>query len=220
MFNVKNVIKHFINSLRAAKSEFYKQKKYKTITKINKLVIDSLLNSQSPIRLELGASNQRIKGWLAVDLMETSDICLNLLCPLPFPDNSVTEIYSSHLLEHFYYPDLINLLSECHRILKSGGRFSAAVPNARIYVEAYFNPEQFDANAYCVYKPGFNYNSKIDYVNYIAYMGGHHRFMFDEENLLIILNKAGFRDARLREFNPGLDLEERKNESIYAEGVK
>lgn len=43
---------------------------------------------------------------------------------------------------------------------------------------------------------------------------------FDEENLPLILPKAGFKDVKLREFDPTLDLQQRIYESIYAEGKK
>jgi hypothetical protein len=35
----------------------------------------------------------------------------------------------------------------------------------------------------------------MDRLNYIAYMDGHHRYMFDEENLLRVLVQAGFADV-------------------------
>ena len=44
--------------------------------------------------------------------------------------------------------------------------------------------------------------------------------MFDEKNLIIILERKGFRNVRLRNLDPGLDLKERDFESIYAEAQK
>lgn len=182
----------------------------------NRQKIDALMRSHSPIKLELGAGENRgIAGWTYVDLNENCDLSLDLTQPFPFPDNSVQMIYSSHLLEHFKYGDLINLLKECHRIIKPGGIFNAAVPNARIYLNAYQNPEGFEPGKFCAYEPAFNYNSKIDYVNYIAYMDGHHRYMFDEDNLIAILKKVCFRNIRLREFDEQLDKQGRNLKSIY-----
>lgn len=211
----------YVELYRVINRHIYEQKKKAAMIKRNKKVIDLLLNSGEPVQLELGAGNRKMQGWMSIDLDESSDIYLDLSEPLPFPDNCITQIYSSHVLEHFYYPHpMINLLSECYRILKPGGFFKVAVPSARIYLEAYFNPEKFEADEYCRYKPAFQYNSKIDYVNYIAYMGGVHRYLFDEENLLIILYNAGFKCVKIRDFEHELDLEERKYESIYAEGRK
>jgi hypothetical protein len=54
----------------------------------------------------------------------------------------------------------------------------------------------------------------------MAYMDGQHKYMFDEENLIFILKSKGFRNVKLRQFDPTLDLKERDYESIYAEGEK
>ena len=70
------------------------------------------------------------------------------------------------------------------------------------------------------YEPAFNHTTKIDYVNYIAYMNEDHKYMFDEENLTYLLEKRGFKDVRIRDFDPALDLKERECVSIYAEGHK
>src|SRR5262249_30283421 len=141
-----------------------------------------------------------------------------------FPDESVQKIYSSHLLEHFCYRDLITLLADCHRILKPGGSFSACVPDASIYVRAYSDPNILDSETddvwWRAFKPAIVSDLKMDRVNYIAYMDGDHRFMFDSENLLRLLTQAGFTDARSRDFDPALDKIERKYESIYATGTK
>ena len=54
----------------------------------------------------------------------------------------------------------------------------------------------------------------------MAYLDGHHHFMFDKENLPLIIAHAGFRDVALRSYESGLDLEARNHESIYVVGVK
>jgi hypothetical protein len=96
-----------------------------------------------------------------------------------------------------------------------GGTFSVCVPNARIYIEAYLNSE-LDTDKFCFVKSAYNNTTKIDYVNYTAYMIGQHKYMFDEENLVYILKAKGMQNVHLREFNPLLDLKERDFESIYA----
>ena len=62
--------------------------------------------------------------------------------------------------------------------------------------------------------------SAIDQVNYMAYMGGHHCYMFDEENLVKILQQNGFNQVILRSFDPDIDLPGRDHESIYALATK
>lgn len=182
----------------------------------------SLLHERRPIKLELGAGRrQGMEEWVSLDLNGGADIQHDLTQPLPFPNECVDRIYSSHVLEHFTYPSpMLDLLRECHRVLKPGGALTMAVPNARIYLEAYFNPAAFDRAKFCGYDVGLSFDSRIDVVNFIAFLGGQHKFMFDEENLPRVLEKAGFREVRARSFDPALDLEVRNHESIYAEALK
>ena len=60
----------------------------------------------------------------------------------------------------------------------------------------------------------------IDLLNYVAYMGGEHACLFDQDSLTHRLNAVGFTDVAAREFDDDIDLPERAFESIYAQGVK
>ena len=62
--------------------------------------------------------------------------------------------------------------------------------------------------------------SKLDQINYMAYMGGEHKYMFDKENLINTILKSNFKEAKLRKFDPNLDLKGRDFESIYAVAYK
>ena len=52
--------------------------------------------------------------------------------------------------------------------------------------------------AWDFYEPALNYHSRIDDVNDAAYMGGHHKYLFDEENLLSIVGPANCESSQLR----------------------
>jgi predicted SAM-dependent methyltransferase len=186
----------------------------------NRACIAGLLRSGRPINLELGSPKREgMEDWVASDIHGGGDLRLDLTDPMPFPDSSVQRIYSSHVLEHFSYPrPMLDILKECHRILQPGGEVSVAVPNARIFIEGYMNPGAFERGRYCTHDVGLTYRAKIDYVNFIAYMGGDHKHMFDEENLVGVLAEAGFREVRLRDYDPRIDLSRRRHESIYATG--
>jgi predicted SAM-dependent methyltransferase len=178
---------------------------------------ERLLRQNEPVQLELGSNNPR-KDWITIDVLGGADLILDLTKPLPFPDGTVDKIYSSHLLEHFYYSDVIALLKECYRVLKNHGTFSVCVPDASIYISAYCN--NLDIRSFCKYEPAFHYHSPIDFVNYIAYMDGHHKHMYDRENLTKMLKDIGFQTVKLRDFDGELDLKERAYESIYALAIK
>lgn len=212
----------FLSALQNLWRKFYWWKRYRISTTKNAKTIASLLISGRPIKLELGSSRRdELPDWIASDINGGGDIQLDLLQPIPFPDNSVDVIYTSHLLEHFSYPSpLRGLLQECYRILKPGGVMSVAVPNARIFLNAYNQPESFDWKAYCTEEVGLKFTSKIDYVNFIAYLGGEHKHLFDEENLVEVLLDSGFAKATVRDFDSSIDLQRRRHESIYAQAVK
>ena len=196
--------------------------------KINRRIVDffnlhilsyfkwrGLLN-KSQVFLEFGSGAKKgINGWVTVDL-RGADISYDLSKGVPLPDNSVDVIYSSHMFEHIPYADLIVFIDECYRVLKDKGELSVCVPNAKLYIESYIKGESC-IHYESAYKPAMvDTDSMRDQVNYIAYMGGHHHYMFDEINLLHTLKKSSFASVTLRSFDEKIDLKSRDFESIYA----
>lgn len=57
--------------------------------------------------------------------------------PLPFPANSVSAIYGSHVLEHLYRSDAVQLLADCKRVLKPGGILRLVVPDVQTMARNY-----------------------------------------------------------------------------------
>jgi predicted SAM-dependent methyltransferase len=186
-----------------------------------KQYIKNIMNKKEIINLEIGAGDKKGEnGWLTLDVTKNCDINWNLRKGIPFPNESIHKIYSSHLFEHLSFKEGQKLLDECLRVLVPGGVFSICVPNAKIYMEAYVKGECLEKSKFFIHKPAYNDTSRIDYVNYMAYMDGEHKYMFDEENLVAILQKKGFINVHLRNYDPNLDRQERDFESIYAEARK
>ena len=129
------------------------------------------------------------------------------------------EIYTSHTLEHFNFNEILFILKESNRILKKGGKLKVCLPNAKFYIDSYNKKEFFNKSKW--YEPAIiNTGSYIDQINYIAYLDGQHKFLFDEQNVINIIKMCGFSDARLREFEKDLDVIDRDYESVYALGIK
>jgi predicted SAM-dependent methyltransferase len=181
--------------------------------------IKELLNSGKEIKLDLGGADPGKDGWRSVDVTDNCDLYWDLRLGIPFPSESVDQIYSSHLFEHLTYDQGQGLLRESLRVLKPGGRFSICVPNARIYIEGYMGTRSVPAEFYG-WEPAFNNTTSIDAINYVAYMGGEHKYMFDQENLLYILAAAGFIEVSTRAMDALIDRPERDYESLYAQGFK
>jgi predicted SAM-dependent methyltransferase len=183
--------------------------------------IRRLLRQKKELFVEIGAGDKAgQRGWITIDMTKQCDIFWDLRNGVPFPEGSISKIYSSHLFEHLSYHEAQILLRSCLKALMPGGSFLICVPNARLYLEAYVQNKPLDSAVFFGYEPAFNSTTRIDAVNYIAYMNGEHKYMFDEENLLYLLESGGFEKARLRSFDPQLDLKERDFESIYAAAEK
>lgn len=179
-----------------------------------------LLEHSRPIWLEIGSGP--VAGsppWVTLDYAAGCDLRWDVTRGLPFPDGAVQRIYSSHLFEHLDATQGSALMRECLRVLVPGGEFSICVPNARLYLDAYASRTSMP-EAFLSWTPAITGSSSIDVVNYIAYMAGEHRLLFDEESLVARVGQAGFVNVALREFDPAIDLPERRHESVYALGFK
>jgi predicted SAM-dependent methyltransferase len=208
------VARHFRRSYRALRRQ-------RRTAERNRAALARIRERGHEICLELGSGPKKgVNGWLTVDIVEGADLHWDLTRRLPFDDNEVSRIYCSHLLEHFGIRELVALLADCRRILRSGGVMSVAVPNARIYLDGYQASETFDGDRFFQYRPAVSQFGRIDIVNYIAYMDGAHRYMFDEENLLAVLRSADFSAVKLRGFDEELDRQDRDYESLYALAIK
>lgn len=201
-------------------TELYEmQDRRRRLSRARKQVVE-IGNAGTDISLDLGGGDRRgANGWLTVDVTHNCDLYWDLRLGIPFADGRVSRIYSSHMFEHLTYQEGQLLLDECFRVLKPGGSISIVVPNAGMYIEGYLGhrelPEEFFG-----WEPAYNRTTRIDALNYVAYMAGEHKYMFDQENLLHILAAKGFINVSSRPFDPETDMAERDFESIYAIGFK
>ena len=186
--------------------------------------IPDILSTAKPLNLKFWGGKRHRDEWISVDLFNSdSDLTLDLRRTLPFPDGCINSIYSEYVLEGFEHPDtLIAFLRECFRVLKLGGVFHAVVKD---FGKAFKLYAQCDEEGFYTWKHGSNNNSvwsmePMDELNQAIYVGGKHHFMFDKENLINYLVRGGFSHAQLREYDPSLDLEERRYQSLYVKAVK
>lgn len=87
-----------------------------------------------PVKLHLGCGPNVWKDWINVEgeyVGENDDgiILHDLTDPYPIPDNSVDEIFTSHVIEHIMPDDVPGMLKEWLRILKPGGFVATEWPD-------------------------------------------------------------------------------------------
>lgn len=79
------------------------------------------MNYKKPVKLDIGCGKHKIDGFIGIDIDKDSDAdIIASALNLPFDNNSVDEIYSSHLVEHFYPEEVKKFFSEIYRVLKNG----------------------------------------------------------------------------------------------------
>lgn len=76
--------------------------------------------------LNIGGGRYNLPGHVNVDIKNGHDAR-----KLEYPDNSIDEVYASHVLEHFGADETELILKEWVRVLKPGGLIRIAVPDMR-----------------------------------------------------------------------------------------
>lgn len=95
-----------------------------------------------PFRLHIGGTQAK-PGWRILNVQPGSEVdylgdCSDLI---RFADNSVDEIYASHVLEHLGYQEkLPRTLREFYRVLKPGGNAKISVPDFEVLCRLFLDP--------------------------------------------------------------------------------
>jgi predicted SAM-dependent methyltransferase len=175
---------------------------------------------RTDLRLHLGSGANKLPGWVNIDLLGMgSDLAWDLRRRLPFPDASAQATFLEHVIEHFTLADALALLEECHRVLAPGGTIRVGVPDLERYIRSYLGDREL------IEQERPNRPTSLLAIAEVTQFHGH-RSAYDAETLVMLLEEAGFIDVDMRAFResktlePVPDLEERRLETLYAEGTK
>lgn len=64
-------------------------------------------------------------------LRQINVIHYDIVSGIPFGENTIPAIYSSHFLEHLFQEDAAALIRECYRVMRPGGIVRICVPSLR-----------------------------------------------------------------------------------------
>jgi SAM-dependent methyltransferase len=159
--------------------------------------------------------------------------------PIPIADGAVSAIYSSHLLEHLDIDVAHKLLSDCHRVLKSGGVLRVVVPDMYLISKSYVSvvdrladrqlapTDRVDFLA--ARMPASDVSSAVAAEYYDPdprrQRSFGHRWMYDRWSIAVALERAGFQKVRVCTYRegatPDLDqLDWRPANSLHVEAIK
>jgi predicted SAM-dependent methyltransferase len=194
------------------------------------------------LKLNIGCGVSGVPGWVNIDNSPTillsrlpwgrrvfhtpnwpDDVRrIDVRKGIPYPDSSVSYIYTSHAYHLFTYEDSLALAKECFRVLRAGGILRIVVPDLGMKVREYLadpNPEASHRLMARLF-PNLGFRD-------IVHPGTHHRQMFDARSLTYILKKAGFATPEVSAFGASripeilkIELESRAWESLYVECVR
>ena len=92
------------------------------------------------IKLEIGCGKRPRSGYLTCDIRPLPGV--DFVCSadkLPFDDETVDEVYSRHVVEHFSLKEFLKVLEEWNRVLKIGGKIYIICPNLLWHLEQILN---------------------------------------------------------------------------------
>ena len=95
-------------------------------------------------RLHIGGK-QPMAGWHIVNIQPGAhvDFVGSMTDLSRFPDDSITEVYASHCLEHLGYDrDVLIALKEIRRVLKLGGLLRLSVPDLDILCRLFIREDR------------------------------------------------------------------------------
>lgn len=106
------------------------------------------ITSNGLVKLNLGSFVDTFGfNWANIDILDVRGSInpehkftqCDLRGGIPYPNNSVDLIYTSHLIEHLTLEDAHSLLLEIYRVLKPGGLARISTPDAQIILRHYLN---------------------------------------------------------------------------------
>lgn len=142
------------------------------------------------IKLHLGCGNTIMSGWQNIDKYSTKPgVLKHDIRKLPYEDNSVSVIYSSHMIEHVHQKELPDAIQEWFRVLKPGGQLIVRCPHGPTYLQKWLNGDD-------EFRTGIGLNAVLGVQT--NHDGVLNRGLFSESILTTALEKVGFKVEECR----------------------
>jgi predicted SAM-dependent methyltransferase len=141
---------------------------------------------ETGIRLNLGCGAYKMKGFINVDQLEK--VNPDLVCDateLPYENETISEIYCGHLLEHMTLENGEKALGYWKKLLIPGGKITITVPDFDVLVTEYVDWPTTD-----------KLKKLNDLYIYSYCQDSHHKYCYSADLLKEVMGKAGFTDLK------------------------
>ena len=138
------------------------------------------------MKLHIGGWEAK-EGWkiLNIQKRDNVDFVGDISDLSQFKDNSISEVYASHVFEHVKYIDVKKTLLGIYRILVSGGKFYISVPNMNVLFRQFLEKKNQTKTKIKIMRMIFG--GQIDEYDF-------HYFGWDFELLSGLLKNVGFEE--------------------------
>jgi predicted SAM-dependent methyltransferase len=190
-------------------------------------------------KLHLGCGKIYTEGFLNIGLFEDEKIPkgkiikrnnsyimnFNLTKEMPFNNESIRYIYSSHFIEHLTLEEGLRLCKEAYRIMQEGGVFRVSFPDLRLGIENYVKGVIDEKGPdYKFFIERYKFKPTPGMLIFEAWRHWGHKQMYDVFSMKILLKNAGFykisektfRDSSMPKIEE-LEPEHRRLVSSYVE---
>jgi predicted SAM-dependent methyltransferase len=140
-------------------------------------------------KLHIGSGPQILPGWVNLDKLRYRGVDKVVDVTKGLPYRNVSFIFAEHFIEHITYPEAMNLMRECRRVLTDDGVLRLSTPNLDWVWMTHYNlalpePDQV--------RDCFRINR--------AFRGWGHQFLYNEQTLRATLHDAGFAQVERVEY--------------------
>jgi len=165
--------------------------------------VQKYLQSAPNAALHFGSGVNKFQNWLNLDIGGPADIHCDFTKPLHFlVSNSFQYCYSEHVLEHFPRAQALKMTREIFDSLKPGGVFRVAIPDLDLVIESYKNYDgglHKDHYQAFIETYGDSYGTRGEFLD-ICMRGWGHQYIYNEEDLTLMLKKAGFKTVERKRY--------------------
>jgi predicted SAM-dependent methyltransferase len=164
-------------------------------------LIKSYLAKNDVKKLHIGCQANPIPNWLNVDIqpLEHGIVIMDATKSFYLGNETFDFVFTEHMIEHVSFVEADFMLSECFRILKSGGKIRISTPDLAFLVDLFSNPKKDIQARYIAFSSKFISNKEIPIIpsvivnNFFRDWG--HKFIHDRESLDFLLTKNGFKNV-------------------------
>ncbi len=153
------------------------------------LAVTAVAAETEAIRLHIGGEEPK-EGWKILNVEERDgvDFLGDVRDLNAFDDESCSEIYASHVLEHLSQAEVLPVFNELHRLLRPGGKLYISVPDmdtlSWMFVSPTLGPPQKfnlmrmmfggQTNAYDFHRIGYCFDFMADYLRDVGFTSLEH----------------------------------------------